>query len=81
MKRVPEITVDDWLKAEEEVRIKGEAKPKGSITVEEYSKMRQLSPSRSQTILNIMCKAGVARCERWANGTNGCRKVYWLVKK
>lgn len=69
-----------WLKAEADIRQKPIPQPKGSLTVEQFAELRGLSPSRSQSILGRLCTHGKARSERWVNGLNGCRKVYWLVK-
>jgi hypothetical protein len=82
MKKLPEITVSEWLDAEKElVDRKGEIKPAGSVTCNEYGDLMKISSCHARKRLGDMVKEGMATSQRWRNGTHGCRMVYILKPK
>jgi hypothetical protein len=78
------ISVQEWIQAEEKLKLLArEPQPKGSITVEQFSKLtnppRALSTSRQ--ILLEMKRQGLATSQPWRNGLRGTCHVYFLKKK
>ncbi len=77
--KLPTITMNDWLKAEEQVKTAA-AKPRpiGSITPQEYAEVRGCGAANAQKLLRDMVIAGLATREKWRNGMSGTRYYYQL---
>jgi hypothetical protein len=76
------ISVSEWMEAEARAReSNAHPKPSGSITVEEYARMRGISRAHAQSILRSLSMAGEAKREKWLPGNRPPMMVYWLVKK
>jgi hypothetical protein len=77
-----DISVSEWMEAEARMRgAQAHPKPSGSITVEEFARMRGISRAHAQTILRSLYMAGEATREKWLPGNRPPMMVYWLVKK
>jgi hypothetical protein len=77
-----DISVSEWMEAEARARESNtHPKPPGSITVEEFARMRGISRAHAQTILRSLYMAGEATREKWLPGNRPPMMVYWLVKK
>jgi hypothetical protein len=78
--KLPEISIDEWLKAEETLRASlNEPQPKGYITPDDYASMRGCTPCNARKILAQLVNAGLAERIKWlANGH--VRFVYKLKK-
>ena len=80
MKKLPEITMKDWLEAEELYRSQRNApppQPKGSVTVKQFAELTGYMGTQGARTLREMVKSGMARREKW----NGSSYVYFLNKK
>ena len=78
MKKLPEITMKDWLEAEKLMLQKAiPARPKGSVTVNEYSMARGCSETNAARILRNMAAQGLATRQQWHDN----KWVYFLNKK
>jgi hypothetical protein len=75
---LPEFTVEDWLKAEQEARAKDEPKPKG-VTADEYADIRGVSRAHAQTLLRNMTEKGVILRTSWR--VNGRQRWVYNLKK
>ena len=80
MKKLPDITMKDWLDAEAQYQAQCKVKPpqpKGSITVEQFAEMKGIKYSRARSILCEMMESGAVSRKSWY----GSRWVYVLQKK
>jgi predicted transcriptional regulator len=50
--------------------------PDGSVSIEQFAKMRNITDSKSERLLRDLSNAGLARREKW-----GRKWVYWPNKK
>ena len=78
MKKLPDITMKDWLAAEKEVAAASiPVKPKDAITSDDFAALKGCSQNQASDVLRRMTKLGLARREKWYHG----RYVYFLNKK
>ncbi len=81
-KKLPEITMSDWLQAESEMKVAArQPRPPGSITPDEFAVVRGVGRANAQKILKEMCEAGMATRQKWNNGMSGTRYLYMLNPK
>lgn len=83
-KKLPELTMNDWLEAEREMkRAAQQPRPPGSITPDEYAAIRGVGRANAQKILKEMCECDPPRATRqkWNNGMSGTRYIYQLKGK
>lgn len=65
--KVPEITINEWLKAEETFKAsRMEPQPKGYITVENYASMKGCGIAHANRTLSTLWKAGIADRIQWS---------------
>lgn len=82
MKKLPEITMTDWINAEAEMKNAScQSRPPGSITPQEYSEARGCGKENAQKLLREMVEAGLATRQKWYNGVSGTRYLYLLKTK
>ena len=82
MKKLPEISVSEWMDAERELKqLSIDPQPKGSVTVEQFATMTKRSIPQARKILGYMKKAGIATSQPWRNGNSGLCNVYFLKSK
>ncbi len=84
MKKLPEITMAEWMEAEERVfNNRFAPQPEGSLTAEQYAERTSRSPSQARKVLMELIKAGEAERRIWRAGSGGKANVfvYFLKKK
>lgn len=80
MKKLPEITMNDWLEAEQTMKRENiPPRPEG-ITVDEYAQARCASVVTARRILLDLFRSGKATRARWCNGNQSGVYVYQLKK-
>lgn len=77
MKKLPDITLNDWLEAEQSAGLAERARPKNSVTIEEFAKLTGRRYRTAQTALKALVDLGFATREHWY----GHRNFYVLTKK
>ncbi len=78
--KLPEITMADWEKAEEEVRLSRILPKPVGFTAEEYARARGCTiPTARRYLLDIF-NLGKATRTKWHNGNQGGIFVYNLKK-
>ncbi len=78
--KLPEITINDWLNAEEAVKQSKIMRRPTGFTAEEYSGVRGCTVPTARRYLLDMFHAGLATRIKWHNGNQGGVFVYNLKR-
>ncbi len=82
MSKLPEISISEWIEAEERMRQKPYAvRPKGSITTREYAESTGRSLPQAGKVLLALFHQGEADRQLCRRPTGGREFVYLLKKK
>jgi hypothetical protein len=81
MKKLPTLNMQDWLDAEAEIYNVNRQRPEGSITVNEYAKVRGTGQRSARECLTKMVEIGKATKIRWKSHDGRPVNVYTLNKK
>ncbi len=80
MKKLPEITLNEWLEAEEVVRRSRIIPKPDGFTSEEYARARGCTIPTARRYLLDMLHTGLATRIKWHNGNQGGVFVYQLKR-